>query len=61
MIRAIWASSLIDGITFIRTNNLNVHFIQFIRDGSGYWMIFRDIPEAQMATLMRAIPRLSVI
>lgn len=64
MIRVIWASSGSEGINFINSNNLNVHFIQFLKDDGmkhGYWMIFRDIPEAQMATLMKLIPKPSVI
>lgn len=63
MIKAIWKGTLEGAIQFINENNLNVHFIQFMKDNTqhGYWMIFRDIPEAQMATLMRQTPKPSVI
>lgn len=46
MIISIWQPSLIDAHSFIRENELEKYFIQFLEDKqmrNGYWIVFNNL------------------
>lgn len=66
MIVSIWQPSLIDAHTFIRDNDLEDFFVQFLPDQEmkrGYWIVFNRMPGPTFADLLRKYtkPKMSYI